>query len=231
MFMDDRVHVNDQTHGCYLPSDFMYDIENNIWIHLLNNDLSEIGLLPITQATMGKIINIKTKPKGYNIHRGQPLLSVEARRFLGYIYSPLTGIVDEINQDIISEPWRAQITDYKNNWILKLKLQNVNELSLINNSINYEILVKKRGIVCFKIPPDIVYPAIGIECSQLIMTLSDLIDQFPLNSIIHIVADYNSDSEKDLLEWEKISGHKILEIYIEKINTKGLIHVLIQKTH
>jgi len=70
-----------------------------------------------------------------------------------------------------------------------------------------------------------------MECSQLIIILSDIMSQFPLNSIIHIVADYNPGSEHELLEWEKVTGHKVLEVFIEKITTKGLIHGLIQKTH
>lgn len=233
--MENKIHINDQLYGCYLPLDYMYDIENTVWIRLLNDNLCELGLLPVTQVTMGKIKDLKVKSAGSIIQRGQPLLSIEARKFLGYVYSPFTGVIENVNQFVINEPWRAQTIDYKNNWILKMKLQDPNELSHVSNStiaIKYfEDFIKRHNIVCFKIPPDYVYPAIGIECSQLIITLSDIMNQFPLNSTIHIVADYNPGSERELLEWEKVTGHKVLEIFIEKINTKGLIHGLIQKTH
>jgi glycine cleavage system H lipoate-binding protein/TusA-related sulfurtransferase len=233
--MSDKIHIDDQLYGCYLPLDYMYDTENSIWVHLLNNDLCELGLLPMTQVTMGKIKDIKMRSIGSIVQKGQPLLSIEARRFSGYIYSPFTGIIEDVNQIIINEPWKAQTIDYKNNWILKMKLHDLSELSHISNGVAavkyFEDFIKKHNIVCFKIPPDYVYPAIGMECSQLIIILSDIMSHFPLNSIIHIVADYNPGSEHELLEWEKVTGHKVLEVFIEKITTKGLIHGLIQKTH
>lgn len=233
--MDERIHINDLFNGCLFPLNFKYDTDNNIWVHLIENNLAEIGLLPITQFTIGKIISVKVKPKGYNINLGDQLLLIESRKFLGYVYSPLSGVIEEINEKIIAEPWIIQTMNYENNWIIKMRLSRPEELSLLSNSTiainHYKDLIQKKSIVCFKVPPDFVYPAIGVECSQVIMILSDIISQLPLGATIHVVADYNPGSEIELLEWEKITGNKVLEIYIEKIGTKGIIHGLIQKIH
>ncbi len=233
--MSERIHIDDQFNGCDFPLNFKYDIKNNVWVHLIENNFAEIGLLPITQFTIGKIINIKSKPKGYNIHQNEPLLSIESKKFLGYVYSPFTGTIVEVNQKVVETPWIVQTTNYENSWIVRMSLSKPEEILLLDDSTDaikyYKDLIKMKSIVCFKTPPDFVYPAIGIECSQVIMILSDIISQLPLGATIHIVADYNPGSEKDLLEWERITGNRVLEVYIEKVTTKGIIHGLIQRTH
>ena len=66
-------------------------------------------------------------PELGKIQKGEVYVSLETLKWSGHLKSPLTGVVEEVNESLFDEPERINEDPY-GSWIAKIKIENTEEL-------------------------------------------------------------------------------------------------------
>ena len=123
-----------------LPENLKYT-DDHEWVSI-NDGVATIGITDFAQSELGDIIFVEFPDTGMSINQKDSVGTLEAVKTVADIYSPVTGEVIEINDNLESSPELINEDPYEKGWILKIKISNKDELdSLLSNS-DYEKMIK-----------------------------------------------------------------------------------------
>ena len=216
--------------NCLFPNDYLYDLENLIWIKSLNNTTNNqtnvpkeflIGITPIYAYITGKINNLKVKPIGSVIERNKSIGSVESLVHFGTIRSPLRGKIVEINESAVDNPKIVNDSPFGNGWIARLV--SFNDFDYANSVKKMEdckddllAQIRKYHVKCFRLFPDFQMFEIGTECSATLAKLEEFMEKsMQKGQVIRLVSD-DPTADLELLRWADQNHQEIVEILKEK---------------
>ena len=123
-----------------LPENLKYT-DDHEWVSI-KDDIAIIGITDFAQSELGDIIFVEFPDTGMSINQKDSVGTLEAVKTVADIYSPVTGEIIEINDNLESSPELINEDPYEKGWILKIKISNKDELdSLLSNS-DYEKMIK-----------------------------------------------------------------------------------------
>lgn len=103
----------------------MANIQNNLkysktheWVNEEDN-LVVIGLSDFAQEELGDIVFINLPVEGDNVVAGEAFADVESVKAVSDVYSPVTGVVAEINEELIDNPALVNEAPY-DAWFIKV---------------------------------------------------------------------------------------------------------------
>ena len=116
-----------------LPENLKYT-DDHEWVSV-KDDVAIIGITDFAQSELGDIIFVEFPDTGMSINQKDSIGTLEAVKTVADIYSPVTGEVIEINDNLESSPELINEDPYEEGWILKIKISNKDELDgLLSNS-------------------------------------------------------------------------------------------------
>ncbi len=214
---------------CRFPREALYDIRRFTWYAPEGEGVFRVGILPLTVKGWGKMRRVEVKRAGTVVERDRSLAFVEAQRFVGHVRASFSSRVVEPNDLLLTEPHASQVDPYGRGWLVKVEpIGNEVHAALKNfEEVREELerTIREKGIVCFREVPDVTVPAIGVECSMALMVLKDQIDQVPVGSVIHLIAEGDESSEQEVMRWSRITGHEVVEFFREE----RIVHVLVRR--
>ena len=77
-----------------------------------------------------------------SINQKDSVGTLEAVKTVADIYSPVTGEVIEVNDNLESSPELINEDPYEEGWILKIKISNKDELGGLLSNSDYEKMIK-----------------------------------------------------------------------------------------
>ena len=123
-----------------LPDNIKYT-EDHDWVDI-SDGVATVGITDFAQSELGDIIFVEFPDEGITVEQKESVGTLEAVKTVADIFSPLSGDILELNQDLESNPELINEDPYKSGWILKIKISNAEEIeSLLSNS-DYEKLIK-----------------------------------------------------------------------------------------
>ena len=111
--------------------------ETEEWVKI-ENDIAMIGITDHAQEELSDIVAVAIKEIGTRIKRGESIATVDAVKAASDIYSPLSGEITEVNQNVVSSPELINHSPYDKGWLLKLKIENPNEISFLLEKKQYD---------------------------------------------------------------------------------------------
>lgn len=126
-----------------IPGHLKYT-ETHEWIAEEGDDIVIIGITDFAQSQLGDIVYIEQPTVGQMLKIGQEAGVVESVKAASDIYSPLTGEVIEINEDIAKAPEALNQDPYHAGWLYKLKIDDASELLDLLDSDGYQDVVDKE---------------------------------------------------------------------------------------
>ena len=88
------------------------------WVKDLGNGLYEIGLSDFAQNELGDIVYVNLPQVGDELIAEKSFADVESVKAVSDIYSPLNGIVKEVNEKILSSPESINKEPYEA-WLIR----------------------------------------------------------------------------------------------------------------
>jgi Glycine cleavage system H protein (lipoate-binding) len=67
--------------------------------------------------------------------------AVESTKSVSDLYSPIAGVVTEVNSSVESEPEIINSSPYDNGWMIKINPENIDDLDTLLDSKGYKDLV------------------------------------------------------------------------------------------
>jgi glycine cleavage system H protein len=95
----------------------------------LEDDLATVGITAFAIDQLGDIVFLDLPEVGTRVEKGQTFGTIESVKAVEDIYSPVTGTVIESNTALVDEPEVIGNDPYGVSWLLKVNIENLEELS------------------------------------------------------------------------------------------------------
>ena len=98
------------------------------WITISSEGLAMIGISDFAQEQLGDIVSVELPKAGSKFRQMQPMAIVDSVKASSDIYSPLSGEVVQVNDELSEHPEWINESPYELGWIVKIKPSNMEEL-------------------------------------------------------------------------------------------------------
>jgi glycine cleavage system H protein len=83
-----------------------------------------IGITDYAQSALGDIVYVQLPKVGDKVVEGKVCGEVESTKSVSEIYSPVTGVITEINNALEQKPEAINQDPYGSGWIAKISIEN-----------------------------------------------------------------------------------------------------------
>ena len=103
----------------YLPRDLQYSV-NHTWVEVQSDGSMRVGITDFAQEQLGEIVYIELPEIGKVYAQDEECGLVESVKSASDIYSPLSGEVIAVNEDIEENPEKINEDPYGDGWIFQI---------------------------------------------------------------------------------------------------------------
>src|ERR1700721_3142722 len=123
------------------PATYRYTKEHE-WIEAAGK-IGKVGITDYAQNTLGDIVFVDLPKVGSSVEKGKVFGSVESVKAVSDLYSPVSGKVTAVNEELTSAPEKIN-TDAHNSWIMKVEVANAADASDLLSKDAYETYIKEE---------------------------------------------------------------------------------------
>jgi len=123
------------------PASYKYTKEHE-WISV-DGSTGTVGITDYAQDSLGDIVFVELPKVGDTLEAGKIFGSVESVKAVSDLYSPVSGTVTAINEELKDAPERVN-ADANNTWMMKLEIKNAAELEALLSAEQYEKFVSEE---------------------------------------------------------------------------------------
>lgn len=99
-----------------LPENYKY-AKSHEWVEFLDETTARIGLTDYAQNELGDLVFVNLPEVGDEVTAGEAFGDVESVKAVSDIYSPVSGVVKEINEELSDSPELIN-TDANKAWFI-----------------------------------------------------------------------------------------------------------------
>lgn len=111
------------------------------WIKIEGN-IGTVGITEFAQKELGEVVYIELPAIGKKVKASEEVAVLESTKAAADIYSPVTGEVVEINQDLNGFSEKINRSPEEEGWLFKIKLVNLAELDGLLDKRQYLELIR-----------------------------------------------------------------------------------------
>jgi glycine cleavage system H protein len=121
------------------PENLRYTKDHE-WV-LLDGDIATIGITDFAQHELGDIVYVEIETKGKTLAAQAIFGTVEAVKTVSDLFLPVAGTIIEVNLILETEPEKVNTDPYRDGWMIKMKVDNVDDVSKLMNAEAYQKVV------------------------------------------------------------------------------------------
>ncbi len=103
-----------------LPGDLLYTEEHE-WMRPEEDGSFTVGITDHAQSALGDLVYVELPEIGAEVENGGEMAVVESVKAASDVYSPVTGEIVEINEDLANEPEKINADAYGDGWIARIR--------------------------------------------------------------------------------------------------------------
>ncbi|WP_104036251.1 glycine cleavage system protein GcvH [Vibrio jasicida] len=111
--------------------------DSHEWVRDNGDGTVTIGISEHAQEMLGDVVFVDLPDVEDEVEAGESFSLVESVKAASDIYSPITGEVVEINEELEDSPELINEEPYEGGWIVKVKLSNPSELDNLKDAEEY----------------------------------------------------------------------------------------------
>lgn len=123
-----------------VPAELRYS-EDHEWTRVDGNRVY-LGITDYAQDALGDVVYIDLPPVGTDVASGEPFSEVESTKSVSEIFAPLSGVIVEVNNDLIDHPERLNEDPYGEGWICIIEASDLSELDSLLDAAAYTELTE-----------------------------------------------------------------------------------------
>ena len=105
-----------------IPSELQFTKEHE-WVAATSSEnVYRVGITDFAQSALGDIVYVQLPKLGQSVTAGEVCGEIESTKSVSEIYSPLTGSVTAVNNDLDSAPEVINSEPYGSGWILEISV-------------------------------------------------------------------------------------------------------------
>jgi len=121
------------------PSNLKYTKDHE-WISIDGN-IATIGISDFAQRELGDIVYVDINTKGKALSAESIFGTVEAVKTVSDLFLPVAGTITEINPILENEPEKVNTDPYGDGWMVKMKVDNTEDVNNLMDVEAYQKLV------------------------------------------------------------------------------------------
>jgi len=125
-----------------VPRELKYSKEHE-WIRV-ENGKGTVGITQYAQEQLGDVVFVELPEVGREVEKMEAVAVVESVKAASDIYTPVSGKIVEVNEDLNSSPNLINEDPYGRGWIFKIELKNPKELEELLSAEEYEKLIREE---------------------------------------------------------------------------------------
>ena len=102
------------------------------------NEIAVVGISEFAQEQLDEIVSVELPKPGSIFKKGQTVAIVDSVKASSDIYSPISGEIVEVNNELIEKPEIINQSPYELGWILKIRPSNMEEFESLMTEEQYD---------------------------------------------------------------------------------------------
>lgn len=124
------------------PANYRYTREHE-WIELAGS-IGSIGITDYAQNSLGDIVYVDMPKIGDPVTANATFGSVESVKAVSDLYSPVTGTVTAVNEELTSAPDKINEAPHAT-WIIKVELADTAQFNTLLDAAAYEAFIAEES--------------------------------------------------------------------------------------
>lgn len=123
-----------------IPEDLKYTREHE-WVKV-EGDAAIVGITDYAQGELGDIVFVELPRVGTKVESMKPFGTIEAVKAISDLFSPLSGEIVEVNNDLGRDSSVINSDPYGDGWMIKIRMSDSGELDSLLSAAEYGALVE-----------------------------------------------------------------------------------------
>jgi glycine cleavage system H protein len=125
------------------PEENVYSKDHE-WL-FVQGDIATVGITDYAQKELGDVVYVELPEVGDTFEANEPFGSVESVKAVSEIFCPVAGEVIEVNKQLEDSPELINESPHQNAWMIKLRIENPDELKELLNAEEYEEYLQEQA--------------------------------------------------------------------------------------
>ena len=118
------------------PENLKY-MRSHEWVRVESNGEAGVGISDHAQAALGDIVFVELPEVGAIVHLRNEIAVVESVKAASDVYSPVSGEVTAINEELLETPEMVNKVPYDGGWFYRIQLSDETELDDLMDAETY----------------------------------------------------------------------------------------------
>ncbi|AGI87749.1 glycine cleavage system protein GcvH [Streptomyces albidoflavus] len=103
------------------PQQLRYSKEHE-WLSAAEDGVSTIGITEYAAGALGDVVYAQLPEVGSTVTAGETCGELESTKSVSDLYSPVSGEVTEINEDVVNDPSLVNTAPFEGGWLFKVRV-------------------------------------------------------------------------------------------------------------
>ena len=103
------------------PQQLRYSKEHE-WLSDAEGGVRTVGITEFAANALGDVVYAQLPEVGQTVTAGETCGELESTKSVSDLYSPVSGEVTEINQDVVDDPALVNSAPFEGGWLFKVRL-------------------------------------------------------------------------------------------------------------
>ncbi|MFJ2813892.1 glycine cleavage system protein GcvH [Streptomyces sp. NPDC091279] len=103
------------------PQQLRYSKEHE-WLSAAEDGVSTVGITEYAANALGDVVYADLPAVGTTVTAGETCGELESTKSVSELYSPVTGEVTEINEDVQADPSLVNSQPFEGGWLFKVRI-------------------------------------------------------------------------------------------------------------
>lgn len=125
------------------PSGLKYSREHE-WVKVEGN-VALVGITDFAQDELGDVVYVELPDVGAELEANNTFGVVESVKAVSDLYSPVTGTVTEVNEELNDQPELVNSDPYEDAWMLRIEMSDTSEVDGLLDADEYKSFVEEES--------------------------------------------------------------------------------------
>ncbi|MFJ7901593.1 glycine cleavage system protein GcvH [Streptomyces sp. NPDC096198] len=103
------------------PQQLRYSKEHE-WLSGAEDGVSTIGITEHAANALGDVVYVQLPEVGETVSAGETCGELESTKSVSDLYSPVSGEVTEVNEDVVNDPSLVNSAPFEGGWLFRVRL-------------------------------------------------------------------------------------------------------------
>ncbi|MFE1589526.1 MULTISPECIES: glycine cleavage system protein GcvH [unclassified Streptomyces] len=103
------------------PQQLRYSKEHE-WLSGAEDGVSTVGITEHAANALGDVVFVQLPEVGDSVTAGETCGELESTKSVSDLYSPVSGEITEVNEDVVNDPSLVNSAPFEGGWLFKVKV-------------------------------------------------------------------------------------------------------------